>query len=397
MEQALARHKRVFRFCLATLGGILKSIYGFHPESAIVGKGPFLITANHNGELDPALLAMSFSEHMYFVSSEHVFRKGFLSWLLVYFFAPIARVKGTTDAAAALNIIRTIKKGTNVCLFAEGNRSYNGVTGPIFPATGKLAKASGASLVTYRFEGGYLTTPRWSRSTRKGYMRGYVVNVYTPEQLKQMSPEEVNHHIREDIMEDAFERQLALPNPYCYKGKDLAKGLQNALYFCPKCGKTGTLHSHKDIFSCSCGMRVRYTQTGFFEKVEQNDPEPPFTTVRDWDYWQDTRVAEYASERQDDEIAYSDDGVMLIAVGAGHKDRVVEIARLTMTKRTLSVGDQHFSLDQISSMALVGVYKMVFSVDGNSYELRAAKTPYCGRKYFTLFEYLRHSRDNETP
>ena len=108
-------------------------------------------------------------------------------------------------------------------------------------------------------------------------------------------------------------------------------------------------------------------------------------------------MAEYASERQDDEIAYSDDGVMLIAVGAGHKDRVVEIARLTMTKRTLSVGDQHFSLDQISSMALVGVYKMVFSVDGNSYELRAAKTPYCGRKYFTLFEYLRHSRDNETP
>jgi hypothetical protein len=47
---------------------------------------------------------------MYFVSSEHVFRKGFLSWLLVYLFAPIARVKGMTDATAALNIIRTIKK-----------------------------------------------------------------------------------------------------------------------------------------------------------------------------------------------------------------------------------------------------------------------------------------------
>ena len=115
-------------------------------------------------------------------------------------------MKGTTDAIAALNTIRTVKKGTNVCLFAEGNRSYNGVTGPIFPATGKLAKATGAPLVTYRFEGGYLTTPRWSRSTRKGYMRGYVVNVYSPEQLKQMTPEEVNEHIREDIMEDAFDR-----------------------------------------------------------------------------------------------------------------------------------------------------------------------------------------------
>ena len=389
MEQALARHKRVYRFCKAALGGALRNIYGFHPEKADVGKGPFLITANHNGELDPALLALSFSEHMYFVSSEHVFRKGFLSWLLVYLFAPIARVKGMTDATAALNIIRAIKRNTNVCLFAEGNRSYNGVTGPIFPATGKLAKATGASLVTYRFEGGYLTTPRWSRTTRRGNMRGYVVNVYSPEQLKAMSPEEVNERIHEDIMEDAFERQLT--KPYRYKGKDLAKGLENALYFCPKCGKTGTLHSHGDVFSCTCGLSVRFTETGFFEKVEPGDPEPPFTTIRDWDHWQDQRVVEYAASLQADEIAYSDEGVNLIAVGARHKDRVLETARLSLSKSALTVGDHSFPLSSIHSLAMIGVYKIVFSVEGASYELRAAKTPYCGRKYFTLFELLKHT------
>ena len=390
MEQALARHKRVFRFCITTLGGIIRNIYGFHPEKANVGKGPFLITSNHNGELDPAFLAMSFNEHMYFVSSEHVFRKGFVSWLLVYFFAPIARVKGMTDATAALNIIRHVKKGTNVCLFAEGNRSYNGVTGPIFPATGKLAKATGASLVTYRLEGGYLTTPRWSKTTRKGFMRGYVVNVYSPEQLKQMTPEEVNDRIREDIMEDAFDRQLTMP--YRYKGKDLAKGLENAIYFCPTCGKTGTLHSEGDVFSCTCGLRVRFTETGFFEKVAADDPEPPFTTVRDWDFWQDKRVMEYAASLQEDEIAYSDEDVKLIAVGAKHKDSVAEIAKLSISKRELSVGNHHFPLDRVSSIALVGVYKMVFSMDGKSYELRAAKTPYCGRKYFTFYELLKHSK-----
>lgn len=387
MEQAFARHKRVYHFCKTTLGGIIKNIYGFHPEKANVGKGPFLITSNHNGELDPAFLAMSFPEHMYFVSSEHVFRKGFLSWLLVYFFAPISRVKGMTDATAALNIIRHVKKGANVCLFAEGNRSYNGVTGPIFPATGKLAKATGASLVTYRLEGGYLTTPRWSKTTRKGFMRGYVVNVYTPEQLKQMTPEEVNDHIREDIMEDAYERQLN--KPYLYKGKNPAKGLEDAIYFCPVCGKTGTLHGEKDVFQCTCGMRVRYAPTGFFEKVEQADPEPPFRTVRDWDFWQDKRILEYAASLQDDEIAYSDEGVMLIAVGAKHKDRVVETARLSISKNALTVGSHVFPLERVSSMGLVGVYKMVFSMDGASYELRAEKKPYCGRKYFTFYELLK--------
>jgi 1-acyl-sn-glycerol-3-phosphate acyltransferase len=389
MDRALRRHKRVFGFCRWLLGGTLKRIYGFHTAVAEVGKGPFLITANHNGELDPALLALSFKEHMYFVSSEHVFRKGFISKVLTYFFAPIARVKGMTDATAALNIIRHLKKGTNVCLFAEGNRSYNGITGPIFPATGKLAKAAGASLITYHFEGGYLTTPRWSRTTRKGYMRGKVVNVYTPEQLKQMTPEEVNDHIRADIWEDAFERQKT--NPHAYKGKDLAKGLENALYFCPKCGRTGTLHSEGGVFSCGCGLRVQYTELGFFEKVEVIDPEPMFTTVRDWDFWQDKRVLEYADALQDDEIAYSDEDVMLIAIENGHKDSVAEIGKLTISKQALCVGSHRFPLGSISSMGLVGIYKMLFSVEGNSYELRAAKTPYCGRKYLTFYDLLKSS------
>ncbi|MEZ4508507.1 MAG: hypothetical protein R2881_02285 [Eubacteriales bacterium] len=75
MDKVLKRHKRVFVFLRTLVSGTLKRIYRFHPEKADVGKGPFLITANHNGNLDPALLALSFSEHMYFVSSEHVFRK----------------------------------------------------------------------------------------------------------------------------------------------------------------------------------------------------------------------------------------------------------------------------------------------------------------------------------
>ena len=387
MEQAMHRHRAVYRFCKATLGGIIQNIYGFHPEKAQLGKGPYLITANHNGDLDPALVAMSFPDHMYFVASEHIFRKGFASWLLKYLFAPISRVKGMTDATAALNIIRAIKKNTNVFLFAEGNRSYNGVTGPIFPATGKLAKATGASLVTYRMEGGYLTTPRWSHGTRKGHMRGYVVNIYTPEQLKQMTPEEVNDRIREDIMEDAFDRQRTMP--YRYKGKDLAKGLENALYFCPKCGRIGTLKSEKDIFSCTCGFRVRFSETGFFEKVEPGDPELPFETVRDWDFWQDKRIVEYAASLGEDEIAYSDPDVKLIGVGRKHKDSRLEIGTLSISKEALSVGSHRFPLENISSMGLMGTYKMMFSVDGQSYELRAAKKPYCGRKYYTFYELLK--------
>jgi len=96
----------------------------------------------------------------------------------------------------------------------------------------------------------------------------------------------------------------------------------------------------------------------------------------------------------EDDIAYSDDDVKLIGVGPGHKSRVLETGRLSITKKELAVGEHHFPLTKISGTGLMGTYKMMFSMDGESYELRAAKTPYCGRKYFTFYEMMKHSREN---
>ena len=115
----------------------------------------------------------------------------------------------------------------------------------------------------------------------------------------------------------------------------------------------------------------------------------PFETVRDWDFWQDKRIVEYAASLGEDEIAYTDPDVKLIGVGRKHKDSVLEIGALSISKEMLSVGSRRFPLENISSMGLMGTYKMMFSVDGQSYELRAAKKPYCGRKYYTFYELLK--------
>ena len=383
MERAHKRHRAVWNFLQATLRGALKRFFHYECEEVRPGAAPYLVVANHNVDLDPALVGMSFREQMYFVASEHVFRKGFASWLLNYCFGPISRMKGTTDAAAALGVLRAMRGGYNVCLFAEGNRSFNGVTGPIFPATGKLAKAAGGALVTYRIEGGYLTSPRWSRSMRKGKMRGSCVNIYTREQLKDMTPEEVNAHIREDLFEDAFERQLE--NPARFRGRNIAEGLENALYFCPKCSRAATLHSKGDRFFCDCGFHVRFTETGFFE-----GEDAPFSTVRDWDAWQNGRIAAYIGALCDGEEAFFDEGMQLIGVGERHRSSELEAGRLSMSKRALSLGSHVFPLEKIANMGMIGTSKIMFSTtDGVFYELRSGSGVYCGRKYYTLYHLLK--------
>ena len=134
--------------------------------------GPFLLIANHVTDLDPVMVGSSFSRQIYFVASEHLFRKGFISRLLVWLVAPIARVKGSTDTVSAMNIIRSLRRGANVGLFAEGDRSWNGVTSPLHPTTARLIKASKATLVTYRLSGGYMTSPGGAALSGEGGCAG---------------------------------------------------------------------------------------------------------------------------------------------------------------------------------------------------------------------------------
>ena len=375
------RYRAVWRSLRFLCGWALRRIFGFTGALVTPGVSPYLVVCNHNTDLDPALVALCFPEQMFFVASEHVFRKGFSSRLLTYLFRPISRTKGATDASAALDIIRALRRGDNVCLFAEGNRSFNGVTGPIFPATGKLAKASGAALITFRFEGGYLTTPRWAHTRRKGRMRGRCVNVYTPEALKAMQPDEVNEAIAKDLYEDAFERQLV--DPCDYVGEKLAEGLENALFICPACGEIGTLRGVDDRFICArCGLTATYTVRGFFAEGA------PFDNVRDWDAWQRERLVRLAGDCGDGAL-FSDENMRLLRVNEAHTTETLAAGTLSMYRDSMTLGDATFPIAAISDMAQVGSSKLVFTSDGKHYEINSEAPHYCGRKYHMFFTIIK--------
>ena len=180
---------------------------GFSCRKAPELQAPYIVVSNHNTDLDPALVWQSFPQQMYYVASEHVLRGGFFAWLLKFTSAPIAKIKGSSDAASVKTMLQRLKDNMNICIFAEGNRSFDGVTCPIPPATGKMIKSSGATLVTYKLTGGYFTSPRWSMKMRRGKMFGSCVNVYPPQSLARMTPQQINKLVADDIFEDAYATQ----------------------------------------------------------------------------------------------------------------------------------------------------------------------------------------------
>ncbi|MDR0897567.1 MAG: 1-acyl-sn-glycerol-3-phosphate acyltransferase [Oscillospiraceae bacterium] len=333
---------------------------------------PTLILSNHNTDLDPAFLLVAFKSPLHFVASEHVFRWGIVSKLITFFFQPIARQKGGSDARAAMDIARTLRRGEHVCLFAEGNRSVDGITAPIAPATGMLVKASGADLITYRLIGGYFTQPRWSATFRRGRMRGEVVGHYSAEALHAMSKEEINEIIRRDLHEDAYARQRQ--NPIAYRGKRLAEHLETALYRCPACGQIGRMHSEGDQLLCECGLAVTYTEQGMLTGA-------PFDTVSQWYAWQLSQAGDLLAGEG---IADADQRLYRIAPLEGAE--LLAEGLLRMTRDMLTVGECRFALIDIAGMAILGQRTLTFThVDGTHYEVRSERprSAYC---YLNAFE-----------
>lgn len=344
-----------------------------------------LILTNHNTNWDFFYFGAPFRGHMYFVASEHIFRLGFVSRLIRFLADPIARKKGASSEETVTEIKRRLQKGQNVCMMAEGNRSFTGETGFISPMTAKLARESGAGLITFRIHGGYFVNPRWSTKTRRGKVWGELVGQYTKEELAAMTDEEVEALIERDLFVDAFADQRK--KHYTYRTKAPAENLETALFACPDCGAFHTLRSRGDRLICdSCGSAHLFTDEGFF--VRENGSAPAFETVLEWSEWQKEHLRSLVRKMKAENtlspickdehaklyLVHPLEGKILCAEGqaALYTDRLEVRATEEADQGISETGADacSFSLGSLSRMAVILVNTILFTSGEDYYELR---------------------------
>lgn len=392
-KRAYRRHVRIWKFLKHAAYPFFKMIFGYSCEQAPKLKAPYLVLANHNADLDPAFVGFSFPQQMYLVASEHVYRRGIASKILKWAFEPIAKIKGSSDTLTVMKMIRYLRSGKNVCLFPEGNRSFNGKTGQINDATGKLVKTSAATLVTYKLTGGFFTTPRWGFGIRKGKFSGKVVNVYSPEQLKAMTPSEITEAIRRDLYEDAYETQQK--NPVLFKGKNRARGIEYAYCVCPECKTIGTICSKgNEVFCNKCGRKSVYGNDGYFTG------DFKFKTVYEWDCLQEEYFKIFA-ENTNGEF-FKDSNITMRTVTADHGEVIVGSGELSMSDKAICFSydgcTKEIPISQIPDMSIYGKCGLMFTDgDGVHYELLSEykKSFYNARKYLSCWNYLRKKMEEQ--
>lgn len=346
------------------------------------GEGPVLVMSNHNADMDPLLTAYSFPEPLYFVASEHILRQGKISDFLRWATEIIPRQKGGNASATVRNILRHTKEGCNVCIYPEGNRSWDGETRAITPATGKLARMSGATLITYRTSGVYLSNPRWSGSSlRRGAARGEIVGIYEPELLRQLSAAEVQEIIERDLYENAYDRQRA--NRIKFKGKNLAEHLETLLFMCPHCKTMHKMRSQGDYFICDeCGTKLRYTEEGFFEGENMI-----FDSVIDWRLWQSAQIKQLC-ENAGEKPVFRDTCMDLYKISCAEKAEFICSGNVELYADRLVLPDgTEIKMGTLGGMSILGAQDLYFSTENVSYALRSSEIR-CTSKYLTACKML---------
>lgn len=373
------RHLKIYRFLYHLIKWPVKTMFNYDHEGERLD-GPTLVVSNHVTDVDFFFVAIGLGgSHMYFVASDHMFRWGLLSKAIQYLVAPIARRKATTAMDTAMTMMRKLRAGHSVCVFGEGESSWNGRSIPVYSATATLARISGVPLKTFRIEGGHLTMPRWGRGIRRGKVHGHVVNTYTPEQLKAMTPAQINEIINRDLYEDAWERQKQ--QPVRYRGRKRAETVETLLYLCPECKKIGTLYSKRNQIACSCGFVREMTEYGTFE------PADPFENIAQWDDWQNDRLlkGEY-----DPQSTLADDNMTLKVLSEENSQPAA--GTLRAEGDALWFGEQKFAFSDISNLALIQKKVMVLNCADRYYEIRGEK-PLCLRKYLILWNQYRQAAE----
>ncbi len=378
-ERAEKRRRRFWNACQIILRGWLLRKFRFEYDENFKPEdidGPLLVAINHTCAYDPLFIGAVFrNKPLTFIASEHIVRSKWGKLLDKYTWL-IPHRKGAKGSRTALVALKRIKKGESIFLAVEGEQTWNGRPLPVMPFTGKLVRGSGATLVTYVIEGGYLSAPRWAFGTRRGRVCGHPAGIYGPEVLKEKSDEEVEQLIAKDLNFDTWEWQKSIPGgPQSYKSrKGNADGLERSLFGCPECGALGTLRSDRDDIKCSCGFSVRMADTGFFEE------QAPFETVCEWEEFDKKRLAEVMEEmsgKSGEHKLFSDDDINLYTIQEEHNDEIAASGRLMLKcvdgDFILSIGDKSFLLSDISEMTLLLARHIVFCDKTGYYELRSIK------------------------
>ena len=248
-------------------------------------KPPYMMLSNHMSFIDFELAALGTFPHRInnVVNIDGYYQR---AWLMKWIGAICTR-KFTTDFHLIKSIRKVLSRGDVLCMYPEARYSPCGITSYIPESVGMLVKMNKVPVVAVVHRGNYLHSPFWDfRRKRKVPLHTTLTKILTPEQIENMTAEEINLKIREALSYNEYKYQqdngILIKEPY------RAEGLHKILYHCPHCNAEHKMDSKgAELFCTECGKRWTLNENGTLSAYEG---ETEFTQIPDWFEWEREQV-----------------------------------------------------------------------------------------------------------
>ena len=379
------RHKMWFTMVRPIMSIYLKKKFNFTCTKCDI-KPPFLVLSNHTMDFDPFFVAKGFSCPIYFVMSDHVasLKAGKLIKHLV---SPIPITKSGVDAETVKNVFSVIRQGGAVGIFPEGNKSFSGEMSWIKPSTAKLARKLNVPIVIYKTEGGYFSSPRWTKNKRKGHIHSYVDKIITPEEIKDLSDEQVYELLSSSLRVNAYEVQER--DKVKFITEDYAKNIEAFLYACPNCGELATVYGEGDYIKCKkCDLNAKYNEYGYIENCN-------IDRLDTWDNFQKDKLREIKFEEfNEDDVIFEDEDWEVQEKETKYKSKILGKFMSRITKRLLILKNElseiKINIHDITGTAIEGACGVQLQLsNGTVYRLKNGEN-INGLKYVNLISRLKN-------
>ena len=255
-------------------------------------KGPFLLLCNHNAFLDFKIASYLLGKNRanYVVAID-----GFIGreWLLRNV-GCICKRKFTNDMILVKQLKRVINMGNVAVLYPEARYSLCGTSAVLPESLGKLVKFLGVPVVTLICHGHHVNSPFWDTSHERGieHTEATYKLLFSAEDVKKKSIDEINEAINKDFVYDDFKWQHE--NNIKIADKNRALGLHRVLYQCPHCKTEYKMTSFGSTLKCTkCEKEWEMTEYG---ELKAKDGETEFSHIPDWYEWERENVRKEVEE-----------------------------------------------------------------------------------------------------
>jgi len=248
-------------------------------------KRPYIILSTHSSFADFPMLAKGIMPKTTgWVVSIEEFRRG----NIMFGIGSIPKRRFTPDLSTTKNILYFVKKLKRSCaIYPEARFSLCGITEQISPSIGKLCKKCNVSVVLFKSNGSYVNSPQWNKHPyRRCRQEAKISLLFTKEQIKTLSAEEIQQTIEQVLQRDEYQWQF--DNKIHTKCKKRANGLHKILYKCPSCKTEFKTNSSGIHLWCEhCGAKW---EMDTLSRLHGLNTDKGFEHIPDWYNWERNEV-----------------------------------------------------------------------------------------------------------